>query len=162
MGHLLNAFILKGPFDESRATAFDMRYVALPFDLTMFFVTDEYIDEWADRLDVHGGFPKPVCNFRVIHHMMKAIAREPLFAVIETEYTGGLGRQCAAVYRGDDVLLDAMESAYPDETKRDDASGPIDVALRHLGVTRKPGIDEFDTVGLGAFRSTSRSFGKAY
>lgn len=31
--------------------------------------------------------------------------------------------------------------------------GGIDAALRHLGVVAAPGLDEFDTVGLGRHRS---------
>jgi hypothetical protein len=73
---------------------------------------------------------------------MKAIAPERLFAIIETDYFGGLGDQAAAVYRGDSEVMVPMSGA----------SGPINEALRVLGVRRAVGMDEFDTVGLGRFR----------
>lgn len=151
MGHNLNAFILKGEFDVVRAKGFDLRFVSLPFGLTLLPVVDRYIDAWADRLEIHGSFPEPICNFFVIHHIMKAIAVDPMFAVIGTEYFGGLGGQAAAAYRGDQVLLEPSTS-----------ESSINDALRLLGVTREPGKDEFDTVGLGAFRETRDCFGDGY
>lgn len=151
MGHNLNAFILKGDFDRAGAARFDHRYVGLPFDLTLFPVVDGYVDAWADRLGIHGSFPVPVCNFHVVHHMMKTIAVDPLFAVIATDYFGGLGGQAAAAYHGDRVVLEPSS-----------AQNSINTALRRLGVTLEGDKDEFDTIGLGAFRDTRDCFGDGY
>ena len=147
MGHSLNAFLLKGRFDEERARAFDLRCRAMPYDLTMFFVIDRYVDAWAERLNITGAYAEPIYNFRVIHHMMNAIAREPLFAAISTDYFGGAGSQSAAVYRGTEVVRERCR---------------INDALRLLGVPRVDGQDEFDTLGLGAYRSTYDFFGGGY
>lgn len=147
VGHNLNSFLLKGPFDEARARSFDMRHTALLFDLTMFFVIDRYIDGWADRLGIHGAFAEPLYNFRVVHHMMNTIAECPLFAAIATDYFGGVGSQSAAVYRGTEVVLER---------------GSVNEALRLLGVPRQGHRDEFDTLGLGAFRNTHDHFGGGY
>jgi hypothetical protein len=63
----------------------------------------------------------------------------------ETEYFGGTGGQGAAVFR-DGKLVFGPEWAD---------IGPINSALKKLGVTAAPPfIDEFDTVGLGQFRTT--------
>lgn len=151
MAHHLHAIILRGPFDSARAREFDLRSVELPFELTLFLLVDRYVDAWAKRLAIPGAFPKPMYNFHVLHHMMAEISREPLFAIIETEYFGGVGEQCAAVYRGSSLLLDPEE---PGAT--------INAALRVLGVFCKDGLDEFDTVGLREFRSSANLFGAGY
>jgi hypothetical protein len=151
VGHNLNAFILKGDFDRARAAEFDLRRVSLPFDLTLFPVVDGYIDAWADRLGIHGSFPEPACNFLVVHHMMKSIAVDPLFAVIGTDYFGGLGGQAAGAYHGDQVVLEPSSS-----------EDSINTALRLLGVARESGKDEFDTIGLRTLRDTRDCFGDGY
>jgi hypothetical protein len=147
MGHSLNAFLLKGAFDEGRAREFDLRYRAMPYDLTMFFVIDRYVDAWAERLNITGAHAEPIYNFHVIHHMMNAIADRPMFAAISTDYFGGVGSQRAAVYRGAETLRERCS---------------INEALRMLGVPRRDADDEFDTLGLGAFRSTYDFFGEGY
>ena len=74
--------------------------------------------------------------------MIRAVAPEPLFAVIETDYFGGNGDQAAAVYRGEQEVMAPAAGAV----------GPINEALRHLGIRASAGMDEFDTLGLGQFR----------
>ena len=67
-------------------------------------------------------------------------AQKPI-AHIETAYFGGAGEQSAAVW-GNGV-----------KTFMAKRSGAIDKALGIIGVKCTPGNDEFDTVGLGNFRS---------
>jgi hypothetical protein len=63
----------------------------------------------------------------------------------ETEYFGGIGTQGAVVLEHGKVLL----------RPRVAESGPINEALALFGVeVRPPARDEFDTVGLGRYRST--------
>ena len=81
--------------------------------------------------------------------MVNALTDNPLFAIVETDYFGGKGSQAAAVYRG------AVEIMAPESTaigEASDSKGPINTALRLLGVTASGGCDEFDTVGLGHHR----------
>ncbi len=79
---------------------------------------------------------------------MREVAPEPLLVVIETDDFGGRGDQAAAVYRGDrEVMAPAVG-----------AVGPINEALRHLGVRASAGMAEFDTVGLGQFRDSDDLF----
>jgi hypothetical protein len=143
MGHHISAVFLRGPFDERKAGAFGLRPVPLTAGLTLFPLTAGFCDHWAETLDVGGVVSaRPLLNCRVVHRLVQEVAREPLFAVIETEYCGGRGEQAAAVYRGDrEVMAPAVGGV-----------GPINSALRHLGVRASPGEDEFDTVGLGRFR----------
>lgn len=58
------------------------------------------------------------------------------FALIETDYFGGIGNQFASVY-----------------TNVSNEWHTINQVLKHLGVGRKDQLDEFDTVGLGSIRS---------
>jgi len=71
---------------------------------------------------------------------VEVLTDEPIFAVIHTEYFGGMGSQVAAVHRGRSPVMPPTE-------------GGINAALRHLGVVAEAGLDEFDTVSLGRYRS---------
>lgn len=63
-------------------------------------------------------------------------------AYVETDYFGGVGNQAAMVWRAGEVIMPATK----------DEAGPINAALRLLGVKARPPHDEFDSVGLGAHR----------
>ena len=66
-------------------------------------------------------------------------------AYIETDYHGGTGGQGAVVCDGGRVVMPP--------TCGDGPRGPVSRALAHLGVRVGPAhLDEFDEVGLGAFR----------
>ena len=143
MGHHISAVLLQGPFDEQRARSFGLRPIPLIPAITLFPLEAGYCDHWSERLGIAGSVSdRPLLNGRVVHHMMWEVGREPLFAVIETDYFGGVGDQAAAVYRGDKEVMAPAVGAV----------GPINQALRHLGVQAAAGTDEFDAVGLGRFR----------
>jgi hypothetical protein len=143
MGHHISAVLLKGNYDEQRANSFGLRAFTLADGLTMFALDSDQVDHWSDTLGVSGFHSaRPLLNGRVVHHIMNTIASYPLFAVIETEYFGGDGDQAAAVYAG-------AKEVMPPEV---DSIGPINKALRLLGVVPSSGRDEFDTVGLGNYR----------
>jgi hypothetical protein len=63
-------------------------------------------------------------------------------AYVETEYFGGDGVQAAAVWEGGAIAFGPRQAD----------AGPINEALRLLGVERTTAQDEFDTVGLGRHR----------
>ena len=60
----------------------------------------------------------------------------------ETDYFGGAGVQSAAAWI-------AGKLAFPPTTH---PAGPINAALHTIGLERADGLDEFDTLGLGAVR----------
>jgi hypothetical protein len=121
---------------------------ALGFDLTLFPVDHYYTASWGKMLDVSGSLPSPKwgdlpCTFPhdcVIAHLMSLISNqaEPLYAVIATDYFGGMGDQWAAVYRGAHLASDTIIRISP--------------ALRYLGVVCRDTLDEFDTAGLDEHR----------
>lgn len=63
-------------------------------------------------------------------------------AKITTDYFGGMGEQSAKLFVNNEKVFDG-----------DDTHGPINKVLKRLGVVRESGLDEFDTVGLGKYRS---------
>ena len=71
-------------------------------------------------------------------------ARGEGFAYVETEYFGGTGTQTAMAF------VEGLEVVAP-QTAR--SAGPINQALRRIGVARTLAEDEFDTIGLGERRS---------
>ncbi len=144
MGHHISAALLRGPFDEPTARSFGPTPIPLTPEVTLFPLDADYCDHWAERLGIAGFVSgRPLLNCRVVHHLMRQLAAEPLFAVIETDYFGGRGDQAAAVYRGDEEVMAPAVGEV----------GPINEALRHLSVHASPGEDEFDAVGLGRFRN---------
>lgn len=72
-------------------------------------------------------------------------------AYVSTEYFGGVGGQRAIVWRAERIVFQAdnhtsSSAGWP--------NSPISRALRFMGVKAAEGEDEFDTIGLGKYRST--------
>lgn len=65
------------------------------------------------------------------------------YVSIETDYFGGGGEQNAQLF------IDGREEYVPEPDT------PIDWALEKLGVVKKDGMDEFDTIQLGRYRTQS-------
>jgi hypothetical protein len=65
-------------------------------------------------------------------------------AYIETDYFGGEGAQVAAVWEGGKIIFGPRQADI----------GPINEALRLLGIVRTQTYDEFDVAGLGRHRHT--------
>lgn len=67
-------------------------------------------------------------------------------ASIETDYFSGGGYQSAKLFVDNKkVYDDSSEFTWKNE--------PINTVLRMMGVTAKTNLDEFDTIGLGNYRS---------
>jgi hypothetical protein len=149
MGHQISAALLKGLYEDQRARSFDLTAIQMSPEITMFPLCASFCDRWGDVLRIAGfRSHRPLLNCNVVHHMMNRIASAPLFAIIETDYFGGNGSQAAAVYQGHVEIMPAAVSPIGERT-----IGPINAALRLLGVVPSRGADEFDSLGLGAYRS---------
>lgn len=117
MGHHISAVILRGPFDAARAAEFDLRPTRLTKEHTFFPLDPRYTDHWAENPGISGGITAvPLLNSKVIHRILHALAPEPRFAVIETDYAGGTGSQAAVVYHGDREVMAA--GAHADRTRQ--------------------------------------------
>lgn len=143
MGHHITAIVLAGDVDPDAATEFDSKLVDCLDGFSLVALDENYVDTWAERLDIHGVMDdEPIVNFRVVHHIANALGGGRPFAIIETDYHGGHGAQAAAVYHGDSELMAPVNNE----------SGAINDALRILGVVCHAPMDEFDTLGLGNYR----------
>jgi hypothetical protein len=81
----------------------------------------------------------------LIEALAEASSPGAMLAYVETEYFGGTGGQSAVAF------ADGQPVFGPARSKG--ASGPINGALRVIGVQRMGSQDEFDTIGLGARRT---------
>jgi hypothetical protein len=156
MPHNISAILLKGDYSPTIAQKYDLWPVQMPFDLTLFWTHIYHTEYWQLRLGLTGCLAVPPYAHsdllpydRVIAHFVATMTgrSDPLFAVIWTDYFGGMGDQLATLYRG--------ETLVPDD--RPDY-GTINYALRGLGVPRQADRDEFDTLGLSKYRSLPRDF----
>jgi hypothetical protein len=149
MGHCISALVIRGNVSSESATNFDAKIVESLDGFTLIALEDEYVDTWSDRLGILGTYAEiPLLNYRVVHHIANELGCGQPFAIIETEYHGGHGSQSAAVYHGDVELM----------TPANNQANVINDGLRLLGVTHTGLLDEFDTLGLGNYRSWGELF----
>lgn len=147
MGHSITAIILKGEFDKDKAKGFDLLHTSLDFGLSLFHIDHYYSACWQHKLNTSGQlalsnidciiFPREIAISEIIKNISSS--ENPEYAIILTDYVGGVGNQYANVF------------VNSDNANRNITT--INQALRHLGVRAKNGIDEFDTLGLDKIRS---------
>jgi hypothetical protein len=147
MGHNITALVITNAFQPGAAVDLDLVPVSLSASLTLFHIDHYYTAYWqavrrcSTQLDVPAGFPAVFPREGIIAQLVAELTgvEGPRFALIQTEYFGGVGDQWACVFTG--------------ERRESGANATINDALRTLGVTRRGGLDEFDTIGLGEHRS---------
>lgn len=146
MGHQICAMVVAGPTDRALAESLDLRALGTHGDLTVFPIDHYYSAYWAARrgsrdvLDVPDGLVATFPREAVLRDIAGEVTghAEPRFAIVQTEYFGGVGEQWAVAFHGQRRLTGEQTS--------------INAALAALGVTRSSTMDEFDTVELSAFR----------
>ena len=79
---------------------------------------------------------------------IRKFGKDKTISSISTDYFGGPGNQSAKVFVNNKKVLD-QDDEFDWNLK------PINSALKLLGVEKKGGMDEFDTIGLGNYRSNS-------
>ena len=87
-----------------------------------------------------------------VHALALQLSLQSPVAFVSTEYFGGSGGQDAIAWVNGQVVFSPATAGY----NREWPNSPISQALRRIGVVALEGKDEFDTVGLGAHRSTER------
>lgn len=157
MAHNLTAIILKGKFSLKKALYYDLTPIYLKYDLTLFIINIYFTEYWQCKilkkrstLDLNlADCPTMFPTDQVIAYIVKDISLEnALFAVIFTEYHGGVGIQFASIFEG-----------YINKNK---SITRINDALAALGVIREDDLDEFDTLGLSLFRREPAYLEKYY
>lgn len=81
-------------------------------------------------------------------NLSKDFMSDKTVAEISTDYFGGFGNQSASLYINGELSIFMSD-------KIDPSSEPINQALRLMGVKKKGNMDEFDTIGLGGYRTNS-------
>lgn len=147
MGHNITALILKGKYDKEIAKNYDLVSKEIGFNLTLFHVDHYYSAYWQFKFGLKEYLKTPPTNYMIfptelaLAEIMKKIStnNDIEFAIISTDYFGGMGSQFASVYKNETLASESITT--------------ISKALEFLGVKREKGLDEFDTVGLGNIRS---------
>jgi len=114
-----------------------------------------HCDTWTENLglpyhDERRTIKTPIILDSPFAHHVASIATDEQYALVETDYFGGNGDQVAAVFN-----IGEPDPVYHSARLE---TGPINEALRMLGVVAVKSADEFDTLGLGFFRNTDDFF----
>jgi hypothetical protein len=145
MGHCLSGVLVHSNYDDGAIKKFDLRPVKLLANIVLLPTTNCYLDHWEKVLDVTGSVSdRPFSNVCVLHHMVRQAVGAGRYAVFDTDYFGGQGDQSAAVYEKENVIMPPTVAA----------KGPINAALRLLGVHRGLFTDAFARVGLDRYRQS--------
>ena len=108
---------------------------------------------------------KPISPYEELTPEIRDIMKELSFigkcAYIETSYFGGMGAQISETWEsgkkidGPLISYDGIENktAYENVTI---VTYSINQALKNLGIVCQEGKDEFDTIGLGQYRSNKK------
>jgi len=152
MSHCITALIVRDkPFDVLAARDWDVVRVPLGAGLCLVHIDHYYTAYWQKRrgevakLDVppdfSGLFPREGVVLSLAAALTGAVDRgeAPTFALVMTDYFGGVGDQWASAYVNGRRIPDVRH---------------VNDALRALGVQAIGEADEFDTVGLGKHRSS--------
>ena len=152
MGHNISAIIAGAEIAEAFAEVADAPPpTELPFGLGIVPLSDRQFDRITDLK------PGPyVDGFAYLSARLTAAlttaSRKGPVVYIETEYFGGTGSQAGAAFVEGELVLAEHHVDMRDSHRRD---GPINKALRLLGVSASGDRDEFDTLGLARFRDVA-------
>ena len=123
---------------------------ALPFGLILVPLDEERLDLLARFDDMPAeGFTYLV---PALEEAIGAAVPGGRVLYVETGYFGGIGSQGAALFEDGRLVWRRAVPVAPAGGLAG-AKTPISRGLAELGVRARPGGDEFDAVGLGAFRS---------
>ena len=145
MGHAIQAFITAGTREQRALLDAAGAPIVRLSGLVLVPATDELFDHLRG-----GGEPPEQGTLEPFWKLSPGLARfaESLsmhspVAYVETDYLGGPGDQAAAVWSRGALVMPPRRAE----------GGPINEALRLLGVERAGHHDEFDALGLGRHRS---------
>ncbi|MEO0796127.1 MAG: hypothetical protein AAFX93_13235 [Verrucomicrobiota bacterium] len=138
MGHHISALIGTLPVDEAKIDRYDLLMYESG-EYAIIGLNAYHTDFWSKKLNV-----SPLCireiilDCEVTHLFAQEIFRRKEYVLLQTNYSNGTGDQAAAVYQMGQVVVPCTRARR----------GPINRALRHIGVERWPSLDEFETIGL--------------
>jgi hypothetical protein len=146
MGHAIQAILLPGACRADAPQRWDVVPVNLAHGWSMVPITHYFSAYWQAKIGAGAALAVPTefCSIFPSEGVVGQIAadlagRHTPFAVIMTDYFGGVGEQWACAFP-------AATATVPS------TNGAINQVLQALGVVADPGKDEFDTLGLAAHR----------
>ena len=146
MGHNISALMVQGEIQLQAVKEWDLIIEQLPFEIKLAYIDHYYTACWQELKKLENYLPistqAPLLFPReiVLWEIAKELKGEvnPTFAIIYTDYLGGIGTQFAQMFLG-------AKNPDPKITS-------INQALRKFGVKAVNNQDEFDTIGLGNCR----------
>jgi hypothetical protein len=93
--------------------------------------------------------------------LLQALSRRGKCAYLETNYFGGAGTQIAETWENGERTMGPLISYDGIDNKTNQpemtvVEAAINQVLRAMGIQEQGGMDEFDTLGLGRFRSNRK------
>ena len=150
MGHSISAIIAEAPCCRETAARFDLSLIESGGHIVIPLFAG-HADFWTEKLELNESETGAmILDCAVTHYFARELLGERIYALIETDYFGGHGSQSAAVYQGGMRLFAEWSTEI----------GPINRALKMIGVFTRHGKDEFDTLGLGKYQSFDELFRK--
>lgn len=155
MAHAISVIVTKQTIKEAAAAEIDLvsitkgEFSLVPLDAC-------HSDYWAEKLNLdYQSFSEMIHDSSTTLEFAKRLEIDE-FAILETEYFGGIGSQAAAVYyKGKRILLQKDK-----EQTTSHGTGAINQALSKIGVVAGDKIDEFEAIGLHEHRSFGHLFEK--
>ena len=144
MGHSIEAIITKGNLDKKILSKYDLPCF-FHENFSIIGLDASHSDFWAEKLNkLNNSEGKIGLNCAITHFFATELGLSE-YAVISTDYFGGVGEQYAIVYNSGKVIMEETENG-------------INHALKILGVRTKENQDEFDTISLYRYRSFEKYF----
>ena len=97
-----------------------------------------------------------------IEGLLKSKSYKSKVAYVETEYFGGTGVQCGILFENQKIKIGPLrtETIWDERSNSyrqiPEGKGAINTVLKELGVSDFNAKDEFDSLGLGNFRSNEK------
>jgi hypothetical protein len=143
MGHTVTAIIAKNLVAEYLLNTHSLASVILVDDLRLIPLEDNDLD--ALGVEFSHVIPGFAYLSPELSEFCADVSKKGPLVYLETDYFGGVGTQAAVAFAQGLVWHPTPVSG----------EGAINIALQTLGVGVSPGLDEFDSVGLSRYRSTS-------
>lgn len=139
MGHHISAIIGSKDIDVDKLKEFGLA-AAFESDLILIILDSDATEILGEILDksVESISDKIEWECELTCYIANVIGLRS-FAIIETNYFGGIGEQAASYFENGTKTLDNVD---------------INEALAKLGVNRKGDLDEFDSINLGDYRAS--------
>ena len=147
MGHVIDAIVGRTPIVEETVRKYGLA-VVFENEYAIIFLDPYHIDYWSDylQLNIESKSEKVNWDCDLVLFWAKELGLSK-FAIINTDYFGGIGVQGACVYNGDIKIM---------------ADGSINRALEELGVRYNGKTDPFDVLQLYKYRNTEDYYSETF